>query len=95
MENSAKFFCNKSCKYFPCHEGVEEDRFNCMFCYCPLNRLDHCPGNPVFVESKGKVIKDCMGCNYPHIPENYDTIISILKKNIQDFGPEALKRNKK
>ncbi|MBQ9912000.1 MAG: hypothetical protein IJM49_03120 [Firmicutes bacterium] len=36
MENSSSFFCNKECKYFPCHETKDPDSFNCLFCYCPL-----------------------------------------------------------
>ena len=30
------FFQNKECEYFPCHKGVKEEDFNCLFCYCPL-----------------------------------------------------------
>ena len=92
MENNSSFFANTACKYYPCHEGVEE--FNCLFCYCPLNAMEHCPGHPHFIEVKGKIIKDCMGCNFPHKPENYDIIIEFLKKNMYSFSKEALKRNK-
>ena len=34
MENSYRFFANKDCKYYPCHQGLEA--FNCLFCYCPF-----------------------------------------------------------
>lgn len=27
---------------------------------------------------KGKIIKDCMNCTFPHDPENYDHIIDLL-----------------
>lgn len=37
------FFQNKECEYFPCHKGVKEEDFNCLFCYCPLYTLGkHC-----------------------------------------------------
>ena len=36
MENSYRFFQNKSCEYFPCHEIKDSGDFNCLFCYCPL-----------------------------------------------------------
>ena len=78
MENSYRFFANKECKYFPCHEGVED--FNCMFCYCPLYRVENCPGNPEFLDINGKTIKECSNCTFPHQPENYDVIIQILGK---------------
>lgn len=63
------FFQNKECEYFPCHKGIEEDKFNCLFCYCPLYALGmECGGNPAFGESG---IKDCTNCTLPHIPDNY------------------------
>ena len=78
MENSHRFFENKECKYFPCHDGL--DAFNCMFCYCPLYRLENCPGNPLYKEKEDKRVKVCTNCNFPHRPENYDVIIEFLKK---------------
>ena len=94
MENSFKFFENRECRYFPCHEGLTD--FNCLFCYCPLNFVKHCPGNPEFMKTKdGKVIKNCMGCNFPHNPDNYEIIINFVKKNMVDFGEEALSWKKK
>lgn len=57
MENSYRFFENKECKYFPCHEGVDD--FNCLFCYCPLYHLENCPGNPIYKEKGDRKIKVC------------------------------------
>lgn len=76
--NNEKFFTNKECKYFPCHK-LDEDRFNCLFCYCPLYFLgDKCGGN-FTVSSTGK--KSCINCSFPHNPDNYDKIMSKLKDN--------------
>lgn len=77
MKNSYRFFENKDCKYFPCHKGLDD--FNCLFCYCPLYKLDKCPGNPVFKNYEGKKLKICTNCTFPHEPKNYDKIIDILK----------------
>ena len=77
MDNSEKFFANRDCKYYPCHEGIEE--LNCLFCYCPLNHLKDCPGNPVFKEKDGGMIKVCINCTFPHRAENYDEVIRILR----------------
>ena len=77
-ENSYRFFENKDCKYFPCHKGLAD--FNCLFCYCPMYRLEHCPGNPRYFEKNGRRIKDCSGCTFPHDPEHYDTIMQILRE---------------
>ena len=78
MKNSYRFFENKECQYFPCHKGITD--FNCLFCYCPLYRLEHCPGKPQYLEKDGSAIKVCTDCTFPHKPENYDMIIELLKK---------------
>ena len=33
------FFQHKQCEYFPCHKGVDPEKFSCLFCYCPLYAL--------------------------------------------------------
>lgn len=76
MKNSSRFFANKECEYYPCHAEIEE--LNCLFCYCPLNRYEDCPGTPAYIEANGKMIKDCSGCTFPHKAENYDLIMQIL-----------------
>ncbi|MBQ4565050.1 MAG: cysteine-rich small domain-containing protein [Oscillospiraceae bacterium] len=71
---SYKFFQNKACEYFPCHQGADPERFNCLFCFCPLYALgENCGGNYRYTEDG---IKDCSGCRVPHVPENYDRICS-------------------
>ena len=66
------FYQHKDCEYFPCHKGVSEDAFSCMFCYCPLYALgDRCGGNFTYTENG---IKDCSGCLRPHMRENYESI---------------------
>lgn len=71
MENSYKFFCNRDCEYFPCHQNVGED-FNCLFCYCPLYTLGRqCGGNFVYLDNG---VKSCENCTLPHTPAGYDYI---------------------
>ena len=77
MNNSHKFFENIECKYYPCHKGIEE--MNCLFCYCPLYRIENCPGNPKFKEKDGRKIKICTDWTFPHKAENYEKIMEILK----------------
>lgn len=76
MENSSRFFTNKACEYYPCHQGIEE--LNCLFCYCPLYLKTSCPGHPVYIEVKGRQIKDCSSCTFPHEPDHYDIIMKLL-----------------
>lgn len=88
MENSYRFFQNKSCEYFPCHKVKDSGEFNCLFCYCPLYALgDKCGGNCNYTE---KGIKDCSNCLIPHSPKGYDYINDRFK-----FIAELAKQNRK
>ena len=77
MNNTTRnyaFFQNRACEYFPCHEGIAEEDFNCLFCYCPLYMLGkQCGGNFTHTESG---LKSCMHCTYPHERGNYDALIA-------------------
>ncbi len=77
MANSSRFFANKECEYYPCHDCGSE--INCLFCYCPLYNFD-CPGNYKIIDKNGKKIKSCINCDFPHRAENYDAVVAILKK---------------
>ena len=67
-----KFFCNRECEYFPCHKNADPERFNCLFCYCPLYALgENCGGNFRWTAAG---IKDCTECTVPHDPDNYGYI---------------------
>lgn len=76
MKNSYKYFENRECQYFPCHNGGAE--LNCLFCYCPLYHKEVCPGKPEYIVYKGKKVKDCSNCTFPHQEKNYDTIIKLI-----------------
>ena len=68
------FMQNRECEYFPCHDGIREEEFNCLFCYCPLYVLGrNCGGNPAYTEDG---VKSGIGCGFPHLRENYDAVLS-------------------
>ena len=75
-QNSSRFFLNRECEHFPCH-GFDE--LNCLFCYCPLYTYEDCGGEPVYVRSGERVIKDCSSCRFPHMRESYDEVMRRLK----------------
>ncbi len=79
MDNSSKFFANRDCEFYPCHSADFD--INCLFCYCPLYNLD-CPGTFEMVERRGRIVKSCKGCTFPHDPANYDAVIALLKEKI-------------
>lgn len=68
------FMQNRSCEYFPCHPVQETKNFNCMFCYCPLYRIENCGGNYAILDNG---VKDCTNCTVPHF--SYDLILERLK----------------
>lgn len=75
MEHYA-FFQNKECEYFPCHKNADKEKFNCLFCYCPLYALgENCGGHFSYTKEG---IKDCSDCLIPHRRENYDRIIDKM-----------------
>ena len=81
MKNSYKYFENRECCYFPCHQGMQGQGFNCLFCYCPMNPYPDCLGTPSYLRrASGAVVKDCSGCTFPHEPEHYQQIMEFLKK---------------
>jgi len=72
------FYQNRDCEYFPCHTGVPEEEFNCLFCYCPLYALGKkCGGNCRYIEEE---IKDCSQCVFPHVRRNYLAVITRFEK---------------
>ena len=74
--NNSKFFENRDCEFYPCHNGLKYFNFNCLFCYCPFYNDTECGGN---FEVLSNGIKDCTNCIYPHVPENYDKIVERLR----------------
>ena len=81
MKHSEKFFSNKDCPYFPCHKGLEDEHFNCLFCYCPLYfKTGDCGGNYRMIDlPDGSQLKDCTDCLIPHNKDKgYDYIMKKL-----------------
>ena len=80
MSHHYSYFTHKKCEYFPCHKGVREEEFNCLFCYCPLYRHPNCRGS--FVLRDG--IKDCSYCLLPH--NGLDSYAYIQAKLMESPG---------
>jgi len=85
MENSYCFYENRECKYYPCHNGLEQ--INCMFCFCPLYTFERCLGSYVMLSDKNVIRKDCSKCTFPHNPDNYETIIDFIRLSENKTNP--------
>lgn len=79
MSSRYKFFAHRQCEFFPCHQGADPERFNCLFCFCPLYLVPDCGGE--FTHLSGGA-KDCSGCLLPHDPDRYDQVIRTLQKKV-------------
>lgn len=81
MGKEYAFFSHKACEAFPCHKGVGEEDFNCLFCYCPLYALkDQCGGNYKYTDSG---IKDCSDCTVPHHRKNYGYVVGKFNELVE------------
>lgn len=70
-----KFFQNKNCEWFPCHDT---EYLNCLFCFCPLYPTEACGGEYKILKNG---LKDCSNCLLPHSPGGYDTVIETIIEN--------------
>ncbi|WP_133679299.1 cysteine-rich small domain-containing protein [Paludibacterium purpuratum] len=77
-------FTHRECEYLPCHQGVKQE-FNCLFCYCPLVRLQ-CPGPyRIYLDQHGVGRKDCSDCKLPH--NGYERSWRLMMKWLSDPQP--------
>ena len=89
IEKHYAFFQNRDCEFFPCHDGVPEESFNCLFCYCPLYVLgEDCGGDYLYNENG---VKSCKLCSIPHRRDNYE----VLLNRFPELTALASKREKK
>lgn len=47
------FFQNKECEYFPCHKGVKEEDFNCLFLLLPAVHAGQALRRPLHLHGIG------------------------------------------
>ncbi len=76
-----KYVQNKECPFFPCHE-MDKEKFNCLFCYCPLYTLgDKCGGDFYYLENG---IKSCDKCTKTHhIDTAFDHVMSHINEVLE------------
>ena len=86
-----KFNQNRQCEYFPCHKGIDEADFNCLFCYCPLYMLGDKCGGDYKVTANG--IKDCSACIKPHDVNSFNFVMGKMKL-VMKKGSEFTKEQK-
>lgn len=69
---------SKACKFFPCHEGLED----CVFCYCPFYPcLDEEKGRFIYSVKNKKHIWSCKSCSWIHKRKVAESIFTLIRKN--------------
>ena len=69
---------NKACKYFPCHEDLED----CTFCYCPFYPCqEEGLGEYVYSSRLKKKVWSCKICNWIHQIKTVDRIYNLIRKH--------------
>jgi Zn-finger protein len=80
-EYSHRYYCNHDCEFFPCHNDIKEEDFNCLTCYCPLMAQENCIGiQNGDAQYLANGWKDCSGCSIFHDKNNYDLLMEELTK---------------
>ena len=75
-----KFVQCPDCPYFPCHDDVPIEEFNCRFCYCALYFIEDCGGNYEILDNG---IKDCSNCSIPHRGvEGHEYVVNTLTEEV-------------
>ena len=70
------FFTHRECEWFPCHEGIDPNDFNCLFCFCPLYLLGpDCGGDFYYAENGTKC---CEHCTRMHVRDVGTTIVQKM-----------------
>ena len=78
-KNDFNHFQNVDCRYFPCHDTVPLEDFNCLFCYCPLMFIGECGGRYTIMESG---FKDCSKCTRNHDKDSWKFVIARLREHM-------------
>ena len=78
------FVQNRQCEYFPCHAGVDEEDFSCLFCFCPLYALGKKCGGQYRYNAKGH--KVCTDCAFPHRRDSYEKILARYEEIMAAVG---------
>ena len=90
-KEACQFVQNRACEFFPCHKGVAEEEFNCLFCFCPLYALGReCGGDFVVLENG---VKSCEHCTRPHTPGGYERVMERIGLVVRRVA-EDIKKNK-
>lgn len=79
---------NNACKFFPCHNGLED----CTFCYCPFYPcLDKDLGKDVYSKKLKKDIWSCQNCGWIHKRDIVNDIFALIRKKGSELKKEGQK----
>ena len=65
---------NKNCRYFPCHDELED----CTFCYCPIYPCLKEERGGYWLKTNNRKVWACEKCVWIHKKENAKKLLKIL-----------------
>lgn len=71
---------NKACKFYPCHDKLED----CTFCYCPFYSCGNTKRGKLITNAEGREIWDCSKCEWIHKKSVVDKIFNEVRKLTDD-----------
>lgn len=73
---------NQACKYFPCHQDLED----CTFCYCPFYPCrEEGLGKYVYSSRLKKKVWSCKDCNWIHQIKTVDRIYRLIRGHSREL----------
>ncbi len=82
LSNDFNHFQNKECRYFPCHDTVSGEDFNCLFCYCPLYFIEDFECGGLYTTTEDG-IKDCSRCGRNHDKDSWKFVLARLREHME------------
>ncbi len=77
---------NQACKYFPCHQDLED----CTFCYCPFYPCrEEGLGKYVYSSRLKKKVWSCKSCNWIHQIKTVDRIYRLIRENGRELRKDV------
>jgi Zn-finger protein len=85
-KNITNYRLNKACKFFPCHDKLED----CTFCYCPFYACGNKKRGKYVVNSNNNPVWDCSKCTWIHKKSVVDKIFKEVNKIFYQIKKEKI-----
>lgn len=91
--NTDNLNLRKICEYYPCHNNISDDDYDCRCCYCPLYEECSKINNTLFggyllkyrdIESNKHQVFACEKCTILHTKEYVDYYLQLKEQGLDN-----------